>query len=126
MSTHSTVSILNLDGSVSTTYCQYDGYIDGVGLALKNYVRTQESAEALVTNGPYLEICNNPCNFSSHRITVDVSLMTGCHLRFKAFEDFEDYQRNGATEEYNYIFVDDHWSVSRDNGLSFVLLEKLL
>ncbi len=126
MSTHSTVSVLNLDGSVTTTYCQYDGYIDGVGLALHNYVKTQKSAGALVTNGSYLEICNNPCNFSSRGITVDVSSMLDRDLRFQTFEDFAEYQYEGASEEYNYMFVDGQWSVSRDNGRSFVLLEKLL
>ena len=124
MSTHSTVSILNLDGSVTTTYCQYDGYIDGVGLALSNFVTKFDTADALVTSGPYSSICNKPGKYFGN--TVDVTPMSHCGNRFEVYRDFEDYQRNGATEEYNYIFVDDHWSVSRDNGRSFVLLEKLL
>ena len=51
MSTRSRIAIENQNGSVTSIYCHFDGYISGVGKLLKEYYTTQDKVEALIELG---------------------------------------------------------------------------
>jgi hypothetical protein len=51
MSTRSRIAIENQNGSVTSIYCHFDGYISGVGKTLKEYYTTQAKVEALIELG---------------------------------------------------------------------------
>jgi hypothetical protein len=51
MSTNSHIGIINLDGTVETIYCHFDGYIDGVGKTLFHYYYTENKVRELLTLG---------------------------------------------------------------------------
>ena len=41
MGTRSTIAIKNQDGSVTGIYCHWDGYVDHVGVMLKEHYNTE-------------------------------------------------------------------------------------
>jgi len=51
MSTRSRIAIENQDGSVTSIYCHFDGYTDGVGKKLEKWYTTQAKVEALIELG---------------------------------------------------------------------------
>lgn len=51
MSTSSTIGILNVDGTVQTIYCHFDGYPTGVGKTLEDHYKTEEKVRALIALG---------------------------------------------------------------------------
>lgn len=51
MSTRSYISRLNDNGSVTGIYCHFDGYLDGVGMMLKNNYTTPEKLDDLLSLG---------------------------------------------------------------------------
>lgn len=51
MSTRSRIGMQNVDGSISSIYCHYDGYITGVGAACLIRWCSRESVSALLSLG---------------------------------------------------------------------------
>jgi hypothetical protein len=51
MSTRSRIGIENQDGTTTSIYCHFDGYISGVGKLLKEYYTTQAKVKALIKLG---------------------------------------------------------------------------
>ena len=51
MATRSRIAIENQDGTVTSIYCHFDGYLSGVGKILKEYYTTQTKVEALINLG---------------------------------------------------------------------------
>jgi hypothetical protein len=51
MATRSNIAIENQDGSVSSIYCHFDGYIDEVGKTLYENYNTREEMEQLIALG---------------------------------------------------------------------------
>lgn len=63
MSTRSNIAILNEDNSITSIYCHFDGYIDGVGKLLYDHYNTRDKVIKLIENGDitYLdESCECP------------------------------------------------------------------
>lgn len=51
MGTSSMIAIKNEDGSVTASYCHYDGYVGYNGMMLKECYNTQELASAVANSG---------------------------------------------------------------------------
>jgi hypothetical protein len=51
MATRSRIAIENQDGTVTSIYCHFDGYIDGVGKTLQENYNTREKMEQLIALG---------------------------------------------------------------------------
>jgi hypothetical protein len=51
MGTHAMIGIVENDGTVTASYCHYDGYLAGVGQTLFNHYNTQYDAEVVAKGG---------------------------------------------------------------------------
>ncbi len=112
MSTNSTI-IVEVDGKVKSIYCHWDGYLDGVGRALRDSFGTQELAEAVVALG----------DCSSIAEATNIENIVAYH-RNKS-EDWADVKprtystvdaaRGDADTPYTYAFVDGKWRAWADD-----------
>jgi hypothetical protein len=51
MATRSRIGIQNLDGSVNSIYCHFDGYPEGVGTTLKEHYSDRDELQKLIELG---------------------------------------------------------------------------
>lgn len=51
MATRSNIAIENQDGTVSSIYCHFDGYVEGVGDTLFEYYQSKEKLQELINLG---------------------------------------------------------------------------
>lgn len=128
MSTHATISKLEADGSVTSVYCQYDGYTEYVGKFLKGYYLDEESVDQLLALGSIVSLAANVHPDEKYNHTIDdpqvgvtVSFFRDKRepMRISQYVDFQEYQNYGCAEEFNYIYVDGNWTVSTNYGASF-------
>lgn len=109
MSTNSTI-IVEVDGKAKSIYCHWDGYIDGVGFALRDNFGTQELAEAVVALGD--------CSTIAGAADIDAIEAIEAYHRDKG-EDWADVKPQtyptmdaafaDADTPYVYMFVDGKW-----------------
>ena len=106
MATRSRIAIENLDGTIESIYCHFDGYKSGVGEVLKTFYTDVDKIRELLSLG----------DLSSLDVTLD-------HTVAYSRDRGEDYNHNKAKvsssiysfkdlkEEYNYIFSlkDNKW-----------------
>jgi hypothetical protein len=59
MATRSRIAIENQDGTVTSIYCHFDGYIDGVGKILQENYNTREKMEQLIDLGDISSLGKN-------------------------------------------------------------------
>ena len=116
MATHASIATLNYDGTVSVSYCHYDGFTDRLGRILKEHFNTQSEVITLIRSGPivgiepegdHVEIEFDDDAIDSMR-SLGQCLCTHC-------EDFQHYLDIYCVQEYNYIFVDGKWTVAGSN-----------
>lgn len=114
MATRSTISVVHNDGTVTSAYCHWDGYISHNGAILFKSYDTLELAEELVDSG----------NMSSLAESVDQ-----CNFYKEApntYESVSAYKRSGIWEEFNYLFINGRWRVKTSRGDFVELLEEML
>lgn len=111
MATRSMIAILNANGSVTASYCHYDGYVDGVGATLDQYYADPALARAVAECG-YLSALGENLTASleaaAHKNEVTVP-----------YTDVEQYLKNGADyagAEYLYLFDGEAWFVAEVYG----------
>jgi hypothetical protein len=112
MATRSRIAIENQDGTVTSIYCHYDGYLSGVGKLLKEYYTTQTKVEALIELGDISSLDMTPFRMS----TVAYARDRGEDLNQTTYDNvptlFEAGFNSGV--EYIYCFTkDNRWIVSR-------------
>ena len=106
MSTRSTIAYEE-DGSVYYIYCHFDGYIaNGVGDELKKHFNSFEKAKELVSGGSISSITNGipkyyTENGEEKKVSKDVSYF------------------GIETQEYNYLFSEMKWKVSRNKNKKY-------
>ena len=105
MSTRSTISVVHQDGTVSSIYCHFDGYLDHVGQILFKDYKTLAAAEALMFKGDMLFLGSD---IDSCEYYVD----RGEELHISKFSDIDDFFRNYEQQEYDYLFNGVYWEVS--------------
>jgi hypothetical protein len=115
MATRSTISVEHLDGTVTTMYCHYDGYLEHTGKILQKHYRDRETVERLVQyGGALVEVPENP---------EDAELLNN---EVQKYEDIDEYRLMFDKEEYNYIYtIGDLWYLV-DDGRKFILLNNTL
>ena len=111
MATRSMIAIFNTDGSVTASYCHYDGYIDGVGATLEEHYSDPTLARAVAECG-YL---------SALEPDLDASLAAAVHKNQASvpYESVDQYLKNGADyagAEYLYLFDGEAWFVAKVYG----------
>ena len=120
MATRSTYGILNSDKSVTSAYCHFDGYIEGVGYTLLDNYNTEEKVRELLSNGGCSSLGNAIKDSVFYKDRGEDLVITS-HLNEDYFYTYEtDYL------EYHYLFnpILNKWFVS--SGESIVELSKNL
>ena len=119
MATRSTISIENLDGTVNTVYCHWDGYLEGVGATLLKCYNTRNLVEKLISKGSisslgtYVSEESEPFDrvLDGADYTVYYSYR-GEDVVVNQFSSLQDYEEQHNFEEFDYIFTKDNvWSV---------------
>ena len=113
MSTRSRIAIENQNGSVTSIYCHFDGYISGVGKLLKEYYTTQAKVEALIELGDISALDMTPSSTIAYHRDRNEDL---CKTSYLCVEDlFELGFQSG--EEYVYCFTKNNiWLVNEDGS----------
>ena len=100
MATRATIGYLNPDNTITTTYNHYDGYPEGLGVALKNHYNTNEEAKEVANMGyvSYIdaETGNIEANNKSAPQTVGDSDLVS------SIQYFKDQASEG---DYAYLWV---------------------
>lgn len=110
MSTRSNIAVRKKDGTIKVIYCHYDGYVEGVGLALYNHYNNAEKANELIALGDISSLADSIADTEkeSYRTRGEDG---DCNAR--EFKNYKDYCENGQSgwEEYIYIFDEetDKW-----------------
>ncbi len=99
MSTNSSISITNIDGTIRSIYCHWDGgmWDGGVAQTLIEFYRTESEVNALIDQG----------NCSSLSGTIEDSVFYH-RDRGEELEIYADVQE----QEYDYMFRDGKWFVT--------------
>ncbi len=99
MSTNSSISITNTDGTIRSIYCHWDGgmWDGGVAQTLIEFYRTENEVNALIDQG----------NCSSLSGTIEDSVFYH-RDRGEELEIYADVQE----QEYDYMFRDGKWFVT--------------
>ena len=122
MATRSRIAIENQDGTVTSIYCHFDGYLEGVGKTLfEHYDR--EKTEKLMELGDISVLGESTLDtIAYHRDRNE-------DLNFKTFPNVEDLFENGSRsgEEYVYCLTKDGiWLVSQYGSSTVdILVEEL-
>jgi hypothetical protein len=113
MSTRSRIAIENQNGSVTSIYCHFDGYISGVGKLLKEYYTTQAKVEALIELGDISSLDMTPSSTTAYHRDRNEDLHKTSYL---CVEDlFELGFQSG--EEYVYCFTKNNiWLVNEEGS----------
>lgn len=112
MSTRSRIGIENQDGTTTSIYCHFDGYISGVGKLLKEYYTTQAKVEALIELGDISSLGMTPSSTTAYHRDRNEEFSQQTN---KSVPDLFNcvYQ---SSEEFIYCFTKDNiWLVS-DSG----------
>lgn len=107
MGTRSTISVEHADGTVSSVYCHFDGYHDGVGKELRDNHNSLIQAEALVALGDLSTVCSEVVSYHRDRgedwDDVKPAVFTSKDDLLEAIT-YEEYG-----QEYDYLFSDGSW-----------------
>lgn len=101
MSTRSTISIENQDGTFDSIYCHFDGYLSNNGkLLIENYT-TEEDVKKLLSHGDMSSLGKTPeeSTFYHRDRGEDFNMAEGVSNIF----------RKELTEDYNYLFTGGEW-----------------
>ena len=113
MSTRSRIAIENQNGSVTSIYCHFDGYISGVGKLLKEYYTTQAKVEALIELGDISSLDMTPSSTSAYFSNRNEDLHKTSYL---CVEDLFNLGFQSG-EEYVYCFTKNNiWLVNEDGS----------
>jgi hypothetical protein len=119
MSTRSRIGIENQDGTTTSIYCHFDGYISGVGKLLKEYYTTQAKVKALIKLGDISSLDMTPSSTTAYHRDRNEEFSQQTN---KSVPDlFNCIYQSG--EEFIYCFTKDNiWLVS-DSGSPVVDLK---
>ncbi len=117
MATRSTIAVAHEDGSVSVSYCHWDGYLDHNGQLLVTNYNTLEKAEALVALGSISSLAASIEKPEGHSFDDAVKGYTVFYGRDrgedgtepKKFNTVEAYFKKNQGEEFNYLFRNGKW-----------------
>jgi hypothetical protein len=98
MSTRSTISIENEDGSIDKVYCHFDGYLEHNGRILLNHYKTEPEVRELIKHDIRgIDIKGGfpiPEHYNDDKMFV------------KPYADYHEYVKSidNIFHEYNYLF----------------------
>jgi hypothetical protein len=122
MSTRSRIAIENQDGTVTSVYCHFDGYVKGVGKTLfENYNR--ETTEQLVELGDLSQLNE------STETTIAYARDRGEDLEKTIYIDVEELFEMNSRGGLDYVYCltkDNIWLVNKTTSNQVNVLEVIL
>ena len=113
MSTRSRIAIENQNGSVTSIYCHFDGYISGVGKTLKKCYTDRSVVEELIELGDISALDMTPSSTIAYCRDRNEDLRKTSYL---CVEDLFDLGFQSG-EEYVYCFTKNNiWLVNEDGS----------
>lgn len=132
MSTNSTISIQNQDGTIDSIYCHWDGYLEWNGKILFQNFNTEEKVRELISGGDlsslYMNVNPTIETHSYENPEKDVCIYYGRDRGEKDIE-FKTFAAANALplQEFNYLFMNGVWHLfCFGTGKFSVLLEDAL
>ena len=122
MSTNSTISIENEDGSIKQVYCHWDGDVNGVGKMLKLHYTTVEKVNELITLGDISSLEKNIGTKHSFDNRPDNETTFFGRDRGEdgtrpvRFNNMDHFLHDGDVQQYNYMFRNGDWYLVVNNG----------
>ena len=110
MATRSRIAIENQDGTVTSIYCHYDGYLSGVGKLLKEYYTTQTKVEALIELGNISALDMTPTSTEAYHRD------RGHDLKKTIYIDVEELFEMNIGSGISFVYCltkDNRWLVSK-------------
>lgn len=111
MATRSRIGIENEDGSVSSVYCHWDGYLEHNGVVLENHYKNRELVKKLISLGSISSLresieCPEGHSFQNpvEGYTIVYHRDRGESLDIRIHENKEAYFSSDL-EEYGYLFT---------------------
>ena len=136
MSTRSTIAVQHIDGTVSSVYCHFDGYLSHNGRMLFKHYATLADAEALVEMGAISYLAEHIVCPPGHSFKTQVNGYSVFYGRDRdcgtpvvnRYANYLEYTKTAPRADYNYIYKDGAWYVEYDrtNGLFVPLGEELV
>ena len=125
MSTSSTISIQNEDGTVSGIYCHYDGMLSHNGKILVEKYDTADRAHALIQLGNLSALREEVGEKHSYHTANPLWCIAYGRDREEDDQEAQTVQNLGLymdeyRESYNYHFKDGEWWLVRGQGLKLV------
>lgn len=102
MGTRSTITAKCADGKWRAIYCHWDGYLEGVGIALLLNHNTQKAAEALIAKGDHSVI--------EKQRTVSYFELREDPIKVVVSETYAECRQIRDFEEFNYVWNGVRWS----------------
>jgi hypothetical protein len=119
MATRSRIGIVNLDGTIDSVYCHFDGYLEGVGDTLLASYNNENSIRELLSHGDMsclYDTIKDTEFYNRDRGETGVSMQTS--------KDMDDFST--LCEEYNYLFVMGKWTVCGHDGEKWDRIDEAL
>jgi hypothetical protein len=121
MATRSSIAVQHEDGTISSVYCHWDGYLEHVGKMLVDHYASQELAETLVSGGAISQLQKRIAPVSAAHnfahpekdVTVFYARDRGEELKVNKFDNIEMYRLTNDWQEYDYIFRKGAWQLWR-------------
>ena len=101
MATRATIGYLNPSNSITTTYNHYDGYPEGLGVALKNHYNTNEKAKEVANMGYVSYIDAETGNIEANNKSRPVTVGGGDDLA----STLQYFKEQASEGDYAYLWV---------------------
>ena len=126
MGTRSRIGIKNQDGTVTSVYCHWDGYLEHNGKILFGIYNTEEKIRELLSYGNISSLARYIGE--KHDFNMKSPIWTTFYGRDRDEEDMEarihptvrDFLKH--SEEYNYLFKDGQWVYRSYEGKRWIKL----
>ena len=109
MSTRSNIAIENRDGSITSLYCHYDGYLSHNGKILAEHYSDPKKVRELFSGNGFRSLTTDPKDLDRYKGTGDKNEYSNEYN----FIDCND----PLFIEYVYLFKNDTWYVSESLGV---------
>jgi hypothetical protein len=116
MGTHAMIGMYNKkDGSVTASYCHYDGYLEGVGRTLDEFYDTQYDAEVVAKGGYMSALYDDYMETRKEAVHNEPAIVYDSVSRF--LKEGADY----AGADYLYLWDGEAWffAPTYEKGSSF-------
>ena len=101
MATRATIGYLNPSNSITTTYNHYDGYPEGLGVALKKHYNTDEEAKEVANMGYVSYIDAETGNIEANNTSNPVTVGGGDDL----VSTLQYFKEQASEGDYAYLWV---------------------